>query len=221
MDEARYALDVLVKLLVATALGGLIGWQRETRERPAGLRTHILVCVGSAVYTLASVRFLHLGSDPSRVAAQVATGMGFLGAGTIIRHGNVVRGLTTAASLWAVAAIGICAAMGGKAYWIAALASGLVLLTLTALHRAESKLGHHDPRGVLTVQLRGGPDRVRIALGTIQSCGAAVESFELSDLLSHGVRELSVAIRLPAGTDITALTGHLSQMEGCAGVRFE
>src|SRR5512136_1301905 len=100
-------LDVFVKLIIAVILGGIVGWQREARDRPAGLRTHVLVCIGSAIYTLTSIGF-GKGADPSRVAAQVATGMGFLGAGTIIRHGSEVRGLTTAASLWTVAAIGIC-----------------------------------------------------------------------------------------------------------------
>ena len=98
---------VLVRLVLAVVFGGVVGWQREARDRPAGLRTHVLVCVGAAVYTLASLSF-GARSDPARVAAQVATGMGFLGAGTIIRHGNVVRGLTPAASLWAVAASGLC-----------------------------------------------------------------------------------------------------------------
>ncbi len=104
---------ILVKLVFAVLLGGVVGWQREAHDRPAGLRTHVLVCVGSAVYTLASMSF-GAASDPARVAAQVATGMGFLGAGTIIRHRNVVRGLTTAASLWTVGAIGLCAGLGGN-----------------------------------------------------------------------------------------------------------
>lgn len=221
MSGALYGLDVLVKLLVATVLGGLVGWQRQTRERPAGLRTHVLVCVGSAVYTLASVGFQHIGADPSRVAAQVATGMGFLGAGTIIRHGNVVRGLTTAASLWAVAAIGICVAMGGRAYWVASVATALVLLTLTLLQRAESRLGYHGSRSTVTVRMRGGADCIRAVLDTIQSRGAAVESFELSDVLPGGLRELRVAVRLPAGSDAAALTAELSQIDGCGGVAFD
>jgi putative Mg2+ transporter-C (MgtC) family protein len=221
MTALPYWLDVLIKLLVATVLGGVVGWQRETRERPAGLRTHILVCVGSAVYTLASVAFLPLGGEPSRVAAQVATGMGFLGAGTIIRHGNVVRGLTTAASLWAVAAIGICVAMGGCGYWIAGIATALVLLTLTVLQRAESKLGLHGSRATLTVRLHGGAGPLRAALDIIQSRGMAVDSYDLSGVLPGGLRELSVALRVPAGSDPVALTADLSEMEGCAGVRLD
>ena len=114
---------VLLKLIAAVICGGIVGWQREARDRPAGLRTHVLVCLGATVYTLASLSFTGPTADPGRVAAQVATGMGFLGAGTIIRHGNVVRGLTTAASLWAVAAIGLCVGIGGQAMWVAGMAT--------------------------------------------------------------------------------------------------
>lgn len=101
----------LVRLIGAVVLGSLIGAEREVHGRPAGLRTHILVSLGSALYALTSmVGFA--GSDPSRVAAQVVTGIGFLGAGTIMHEGATIRGLTTAASLWVSAAIGLAVAVG-------------------------------------------------------------------------------------------------------------
>jgi len=172
-------LDVLIKLLAAVVMGGIVGWQRETRERPAGLRTHVLVCVGACVYTLASVSFL-AGSDPSRVAAQVATGMGFLGAGTIIRHGNVVRGLTTAASLWAVAAVGICIGIGGPAYWVAVLATLVVLLSLTVLQRIEKLLGGHGIPAACVFRLGEGPEQMAQVYEWLAEKQISVESFSVS-----------------------------------------
>src|SRR5690349_6767845 len=99
-----------LSLLLSVVLGGLIGLERELHGHPAGLRTHILVCMGSALITLVSVYSANLNgvrSDPTRISAQIVTGIGFLGAGAIIREGGSIRGLTTAASLWTTAAIGL------------------------------------------------------------------------------------------------------------------
>jgi putative Mg2+ transporter-C (MgtC) family protein len=108
-------LELILRILMAFALGGVIGYERETIQRPAGLRTHMLVAAGSAVFTIVSIyAFVGQGTvrDPARVAAQIVTGVGFLGAGTIWRTSSTVRGLTTAASIWLVAAIGMLAATG-------------------------------------------------------------------------------------------------------------
>ena len=108
-------LQAIVRLVFAALLGGLLGWQREQRQRPAGLRTHILVAVAAAGFTLAGMYgFTDQMAlrDPARVAAQVVTGMGFLGAGTIFRTGSTVRGLTTGASVWLAGALGLMAASG-------------------------------------------------------------------------------------------------------------
>ena len=96
-----------LRLLLASVLGGVVGWQRESADKPAGFRTHIIVCLGAALFTLVSaVGFFGSGADPARVASNIVVGIGFLGAGTIWRTGGSVQGLTTAASLWTVAAIG-------------------------------------------------------------------------------------------------------------------
>ena len=215
-----YPLDVLIKLLAATVLGGTVGWQRELQERPAGLRTHILVCVGAVVYTLASMRF-GAGADPARVAAQVATGMGFLGAGTIIRHGNVVRGLTTAASLWAVAAIGICLGVGGEGYWIGAIATAVVFLTLSVLRSVEARAGVHGSRAALTLRLHGAPDRLNAVQALLQDRGIDIESFEVSAIEPGDVNEVRFAIRLPTDTDLAAISGALARLEGFASLHCE
>jgi putative Mg2+ transporter-C (MgtC) family protein len=123
---------ILLRLSVAAALGGAIGLERELRERGAGLRTHLVVCLGSALFTLVSAyAFVGPKVDPTRIAAQIVSGIGFLGAGAIIRQGLSVRGLTTAATLWLVAAIGM--ASGAGYYDAAVIATAGALLTLGPL----------------------------------------------------------------------------------------
>jgi putative Mg2+ transporter-C (MgtC) family protein len=133
------ALDVFIRIIIAAALGGVIGIEREIREHTAGFRTHILVSVGAAAFTIASSYGLQGTTfDPNRISAQIVTGIGFLGAGAIIRYGASVRGLTTAASLWAVAAVGLLAAQG---FWQAALiTTGVVMFSLYLLRFVEDKL---------------------------------------------------------------------------------
>jgi putative Mg2+ transporter-C (MgtC) family protein len=212
---------ILIKLILAVIFGGAVGWQREARDRPAGLRTHVLVCVGSAVYTLASLSFHGPGTDPGRVAAQVATGMGFLGAGTIIRHGNIVRGLTTAASLWAIAAVGICVGIGGHLLWAAALATVITLLTLTLLRRAERRLLARAHPARVTLRFPAGPNRIQEAQDFLASQGVSVESVELAAIGPDGEQELRLRVELPAGFDLSVLANRLSQIEGLLSVRCE
>lgn len=128
---------VLMQLVVATVCGGIIGFQREMQESAAGFRTHILVCVGSTIYMLVSLAVAGTTHDPGRIAAQVATGIGFLGAGTIIKQGSLVRGLTTGASLWAVAAIGLAIGNGVSTMVVAILGTLVVFLALGFLKNIE------------------------------------------------------------------------------------
>jgi len=133
-------LTSILRVLLAFILGGVVGVQRQWVQRPAGLRTHILVCAGSACFTLASIYgFQPYGTnvDPSRLAAQIITGVGFLGAGTIFRTGSAVRGLTTAASIWITASIGILAGVGMIA--LAVFTTILAWFALTILKIAEPK----------------------------------------------------------------------------------
>ncbi|MDW7651136.1 MAG: MgtC/SapB family protein [Bacillota bacterium] len=134
--------ELMLRLVLAGLLGGFVGYERERHNRPAGLRTHILVCLGSALVMIVSTAGfggeMGVRGDQARIAAQVVTGIGFLGAGTIMRQGSAVRGLTTAASIWVVAAVGLAAGIG--LYLAAVTATGLVLLTLFSLSRVEDLL---------------------------------------------------------------------------------
>ena len=125
--------EMVLRLLLATALGAIIGYQRERAGKAAGLRTHILICVGAALFTIASLYGFGAVADPARVAAGIVAGIGFLGAGAIIRRdGGLVAGLTTAATIWVVAAIGLAA--GAGLYLVSAVTTALVTIVLLLPH---------------------------------------------------------------------------------------
>jgi putative Mg2+ transporter-C (MgtC) family protein len=129
-------LELTARLVAALLLGGVIGWERELQRMPAGFRTHALVSLGSAIFTVISAyAFTGPGSDPTRIAAQIVSGIGFLGGGAILHYGGTVRGLTTAASLWSVAAVGMAA--GAGLYVVAVLSTVLVIIGLEVFQRVE------------------------------------------------------------------------------------
>lgn len=136
--------DSAIKLLISFVLGGVVGFEREAHEKPAGLRTHILIALSSTLFTLLSMSSgfgdpAMTSRDPARVAAAILGGMGFIGAGVIISTGGHVKGITTAASLWVTAGIGMAVGLGE--YGLAAFTTFLVLLTLTVLVRVEKYFG--------------------------------------------------------------------------------
>ncbi len=125
--------EMVLRLLLATALGAIIGYQRERAGKSAGLRTHILICAGAALFTVASLYGFGAVADPARIAAGIVAGIGFLGAGAIIRRGEgIVAGLTTAATIWAVAAIGLAA--GAGLYVVSAVTTAIILIVLFLPH---------------------------------------------------------------------------------------
>ena len=127
-------LEIVLRLLLAAVLGAAIGFQREKAGKQAGIRTHVLICVGAALFTIVSAYGFGTGADPSRVAAGVVVGIGFVGAGVIMRRGEegIVAGLTTAATIWAVAGIGLAA--GAGLYVPAAVVAAVVLIVLLVPH---------------------------------------------------------------------------------------
>jgi len=130
-------LELALRLLLGLVLGAAIGLERELDRQPAGFRTHSLVALGSCLFTVVSgYAFLGSGADPTRIAAQVVTGIGFIGAGAVLQYRGHIRGLTTAASLWSVAAIGMAA--GAGLYALAVLGAALVLAVLWLLDRVEA-----------------------------------------------------------------------------------
>ncbi len=132
------AWEILGKLVLGIVLGGVIGWEREVHGRPAGVRTHMLLVLGVTLISEVSKNFG--GADPSRIAAQIVTGVGFLGAGTIMRMGAEVKGLTSAASLWSASGIGLAVSVGGTFIWVAIGATILALITLEVIDKIERRV---------------------------------------------------------------------------------
>ena len=161
LDLSTLRLDLLGRLLLAAALGGLVGIEREWSGKPAGFRTNLLICVGAALLTELSVSAALAAdpslttSDPTRIAAQIVSGIGFLGAGTIIQSRGSVTGLTTAATLWVVAAVGM--AVGLKAYPEAIGTTVLVMVALLLLGRVEPYLSQQVDH-MVRVTIKGGGD---------------------------------------------------------------
>src|SRR5512133_1421856 len=133
-------LELLGRLLLAAVLGGAIGAERELNDQAAGLRTHMLLTIGACLFTLVSAYGFGGPTDPSRLATQVVTGIGFLGGGAIVRHGLTVKGLTTAASIWATASVGV--AVGAGSYVLGVGGAVLVVGTLFGLRRVSNLLQH-------------------------------------------------------------------------------
>lgn len=139
--DAELEISLCLRLIMAAFLGSIIGYERETMNRTAGLRTHVMTAIGSALFTMLSIYFFDYGlyaRDPARVAAQIVSGIGFLGAGAIMKNGSNIKGLTTASTLWAVAAIGMACGVG--AFRLATASCLITLLGLILLRKIEDHL---------------------------------------------------------------------------------
>jgi putative Mg2+ transporter-C (MgtC) family protein len=145
-------LELLVQLVLAVILGGAVGLERELKGKPAGLRTNILICLGATLFTVLSYRFGSGAGDPGRVAAQVLTGVGFIGAGTILHMRGAVTGLTSAATIWVVAAIGM--AVGARGYIEAMGATLVVMVVLAGLGPVEHFVAQQATHGHLIIHCR-------------------------------------------------------------------
>ncbi len=216
--------EALLRLALAAALGGAVGIERELREREAGFRTHLLVSLGSALFTIAGAYGFHdlvtHGSsiDPTRVAAQIVTGIGFLGAGAIIRQGVAVRGLTTAATLWVVAAIGLTS--GAGYYSAAVITTGLVLFSLWPLRIASYRiLGRFRPEtDRLLVQLPAGESPAPL-IEALEGLGARLQSLEVSHEADR--RTVMIDVTLPPRADAAAMVVKLADVEHVLEIRWD
>ncbi|WP_106766952.1 MgtC/SapB family protein [Paenibacillus faecalis] len=155
-------LNILLRLLLSMLMGGVIGWERERSNHAAGLRTHILVCLGSALIMLLSiygfsdfVAETNVRIDPARLATAVITGIGFLGAGTILFTGKSITGLTTAASIWVVGAIGL--AIGAGFYFAAVVTTLLILLNLVVFNKLEERYIRGSKLHLITIHAANAP----------------------------------------------------------------
>jgi len=196
-------LEVGLRLVLAVFLGGIVGIEREALEKPAGFRTHILVALGAAMFTLLSrYGFAGSGADAARIASNIVVGIGFLGAGTIWRHGTGVGGLTTAASLWTVAAVGM--AVGTGMYTVAVLGTLLVVAVLHMFPRIDARLLRRNTSGTLQVAVRDRPGEIGRICGLLREYRVAVQGVEV-DQRTDGLVHLTFTVRTPPDLDRTRL----------------
>ncbi|NLX76432.1 MAG: MgtC/SapB family protein [Clostridiaceae bacterium] len=209
--------DIALRLLAAALLGGFVGIERENKKRAAGLRTHVLVTLGSSlVMVLSEYLFLEYRGltniDPARLGAQVISGIGFLGAGTIIKQGVSVRGLTTAASLWAVACIGLAA--GSGFYAAAVIAAAIVFITLRVLGKFENVLIERE--NVLTgisAKIENKPGRLGEVASFIGKTGANINNVEIEED-EEGFMVVRFTLKLSKGQTKSDLIAQLKTLNG-------
>jgi putative Mg2+ transporter-C (MgtC) family protein len=218
--------EILLRVVLAAGLGGAIGLERELREREAGLRTHMLVSVGAALFTLVSAfawtdwQFSNASGvvfDPTRIAAQIVTGIGFLGAGAIIRQGLSIRGLTTAATLWVVAAIGM--ATGAGFYTAAVITTVLVLFSLWPLRILAYRVSERfrPEEGRLALELASGATNVSV-LQAVEDAGAEVRSLEFGE--EGDVRRVDMRVKVESGRSAAELVDALTRTHQVKGARW-
>jgi len=206
--DMSFQFDIMLRLILAAGLGAALGIEREVRGHQAGVRTHMLVALGSAVFTVMSIYgFPQVAgsapSDPSRISAQIVTGIGFLGAGAIVKYGTNVRGLTTAASLWVVASVGLAA--GAGAYFLAAAGAAIALLALWPLQILVSKLRLSGGR---LIRLELDLEKLDAFAGVSQVLlSHHIEIVTVSSEKSETGDLMELELRLPAGERHSVLTG--------------
>lgn len=211
----EHYLTVLFKFVLATILGALIGFEREYKNRPAGLRTNILVCIGSTLVQIISLDTFSTYAgltnlDPSRLGAQVISGIGFLGAGTIIREGASVKGLTTAAGLWVVACIGL--AIGNGSYLPAILGALFSYITLKALKSVENRVATRVPYMELEIQMEHKPGQVGKIGQALGSMGVSIRNIELREN-GEDIMCMILSLKLPPGLEKADLIAQLKKYD--------
>ncbi len=213
-------MDIVIRLTVACILGGLIGLERESLERPAGLRTHILVCVGSTLMMLVSIYgFAGLDTspkDPGRIAAQVVSGIGFLGAGTILREGLTVKGLTTAASLWVVAGIGL--AIGCGQFFAGFASTALVFLTLVLFGQLERRHWSMKYCERIKIVIRDQPGQLGQVGTFFGKHGIGIKNITMHHVHAEKVINLEFVLKIPANADMFQIFAELTQIEGVLSI---
>jgi len=209
-----------VRLLLSCILGGIIGYEREAHRKTAGLRTHILVSIGSCLIMILSIKIYEsvqgfTNADPARMAAQVVSGIGFLGAGSILKDGPTVKGLTTAASLWVVSGVGL--AVGSGYYMGALLTTGLVFLTLSILSRLENK-EYKSLAGlfITTTDRPGQIGEIGSLLGIHGVCIRDIKIEEKKDCLA-----LIFRIYMPKGVNVNDVATGLLSIKGIISVKLD
>lgn len=215
--------EIILRLLLAAVLGAVIGWERELHNQPAGLRTHTILVIGSALAMSLSInlatgyRTIAPNGDPARLAAQVISGIGFLGAGAILRYGPNVKGLTTATSLWTMAVVGL--AVGGGFYPASIAATVLLLITLTILDQVEKRYIHANIIITISVRADDRPNLVSELRSRVTRGQQRIETFSFHKDLDNHLLSLEIGLRVHEQESVETLVSSISEMEGIHSVK--
>ena len=209
-------LELLARLMLAAVLGGAIGAERELNDQPAGLRTHMLLTTGACLFTLISAYGFGRGTDPSRLAAQIVTGIGFLGGGAIVRDGLTVKGVTTAASIWATASVGV--AIGAGSYVLGVGGAVLVVGTLFGLRSADNVLQRWGvSREEYTMLAHTGFDAARVVV-LVRREKVSLRGLDRRD--NEDATVITLSVKLPPRYPAERLLDALGRLEGVREVEW-
>ncbi len=222
MDAYAAYGEITLKFALAFVLGGLVGLERERHNQPAGLRTHIILCVGATLITIVSIQMSRdLGNDrltdPTRIAAQIVSGIGFLGGGAILRLGATVRGLTTAACIWTVTGVGM--AVGAGYYFPAAMVVLTMLFTLLVLARFEDTFLKKRMYREMTLTARSSPDLLGNVEKVLSNNRIFIKKIEVEREIAEPNVELRAIVTAPERVNLNKLSDEIFQIQGT--LRFE
>ncbi|KMT22622.1 MgtC/SapB family protein [Clostridium cylindrosporum] len=214
--------ESLLKLLLALILGGLIGGEREHKSRPAGLRTHMLVCIGATLIEITSINYYHefrggFNVDPMRLGAQVISGIGFLGAGTIIKEGASIRGLTTAASIWVVGCLGLT--IGAGLYIEAILGTVFMYIALKCFKSLEGRIARGRRIYCLEIVAENIPGKIGEIGTQMGNCGVSILNVDMRDAdSSHFTMEL--VVKSTGNINHSLIVEKVASLQGVKEVKF-
>jgi putative Mg2+ transporter-C (MgtC) family protein len=213
-----------LRLFLSLIAGGLIGVERESRRQPAGLRTHILISVGSTLLMLLSIYipqvfFSMKNGDPGRIAAQVVSGIGFLGAGAILKLGNNIKGLTTAASIWVSAGIGL--AIGAGLYLPSLIALGIILFSLIVLDQVEARLFPAERIKTINLYFSGSAVDTKKITKILVGHGAKIQSIDVVQAIQKERVQVTLLGRIPVNTNIPQLYKELRGLSNIYKIQMD
>jgi putative Mg2+ transporter-C (MgtC) family protein len=212
--------QIILRLLAAAGLGAIIGLERERDNQPAGLRTHMILVIGSALAMILSINIaVQFDGDPARLAAQVISGIGFLGAGAILRYGFNVKGLTTATTLWSMAIVGL--AVGYGYYLIGLVTTIPMLLTLTVINLLEKKFIRTSIARTFIVQAVDRPGIVKDIRKVITRLSEKIITFTIQKNIKNKRLRISIAAHVKVGEKMENLTEAISAIDGVRALKIE
>lgn len=212
--------DIIIRLAVSLVLGALVGYERERDSQPAGLRTHMILTLGACLAMVLSVNISAIrNTDPTRLAAQVISGIGFLGAGAILRYGLNIKGLTTATSLWTMAVVGL--AVGYGYYLIGIVTTVMMLVTLTVINIIEKRFIRNVSVHSIVIEIKDSGTTLRQVRKVMAESAEQIRTFGIRRSLKNDQLRLESIAKIPKGERLEKLVATISHIEGVRSIKIE